>query len=120
MLLTSESAITELRAALPTFTIDSQSEAERLTYLIFNDFARFICSEAEVLQFVESADEVHRLSQVPAGMQFLERLMREGDHDGRDLATEAIETLASCKYESEIKKWAGPQVLAVWDGRPWR
>ena len=120
MPLTSESVITELRAAVPSFAIDSEWEAGGLSYPIFNDFARFVCSEAEVLQYVESVDEAHRMSQVPASMQFLERLLREGDSDVRDLVSEAIETLASCPREGEVKKWAGPQVSAVWNSQPWR
>lgn len=50
MLLTPESAITELRRAIPSF--NSEWEKDRLSYPVFNDFARFICAEAEVLEYV--------------------------------------------------------------------
>ena len=83
-------------------------------YPVFNDFARFICSEAEVLQYVRSAEEANQLSQVPACMQVRERLLRDGDSDVRDLVSETVETVSSCAREQDIKKWAGPEVLAVW------
>jgi|WetSurMetagenome_2_1015567.scaffolds.fasta_scaffold245518_2 hypothetical protein len=118
MLLTPESAMTELRRAIPSF--ESDWAIDRLSYLLFNDFARFICSEAEVLQYVKSADEALRLSQVSPCMQFLERLLEEGDSIVRDLVFETIETLDGCVYREDIKKWAGAAVSAIWNKQPWR
>jgi hypothetical protein len=43
---TRESAITELRDAVPSFT--SEWDEDRPSYHVFNDFGRFICSEAEL------------------------------------------------------------------------
>ena len=120
MAITSESAIRELREAVPSFVVNGEWERDRLSYPIFNDFARFICSEAEVLQYVESADEAHRMSQVPTSMQFLERLLSEGDSEVRDLVRETIETLSTCPGDQEVKKWAGPKVSAIWDTQLWR
>jgi hypothetical protein len=118
MPLTPDSAINELRKAIPSF--DSEWEKDRLSYPVFNDFARFICSEAEVLPHLKSAAEAHRMSQLPACMQVLERLLREGDSDVRDLVSETIETVSTCPREGEVKKWAGPEVLAIWNMQPRR
>jgi len=84
-------------------------------YPVFNDFGRFICSEAEIPKYVRSAEEANQLSQVPACMQVRERLLRDGDSDVRDLVSETVETVSSCAREQDIKKWAGPEVLAVWN-----
>jgi hypothetical protein len=120
MAITSESAIRELREAIPSFVVDGEWERDRLSYPVFNDFARFICSEGEVLEYVKSADEAHRMSQVPLCMQFLERLLSDGDSDVRHLVRETIETLSTCPCEQKVKKWAGPQVSALWNLQPWR
>ena len=104
MPLTPESAITELHRAIPSF--DCEWEEDHLSYPLFNDFARYICSEAEVLKYVESVDEA--------------RLLSEGNSDVRDLVTEAIETLSTCPHEREVKKWAGPEVSRIWNSQPWR
>ena len=118
MPLTPESAITELHRAIPSF--DCEWEEDHLSYPLFNDSARYICSEAEVLKYVESVDEAHRMSQVPACMELFERLLSEGNSDVRDLVTEAIETLSTCPHEREVKKWAGPEVSRIWNSQPWR
>jgi hypothetical protein len=117
MVLTLESAILELRRAVPSFPIDSDWEVEGLLYPIFNDFARFICSAAEVLQYVTSDAEANRLSQVPICMEFLERALKQGDPTVRDLVHECVETLSECTWSQQIKKWVGPQTSAIWEGR---
>ena len=70
MSITLENVIAELRRAIPSLTVDPEWESEGLSYLVFSDFARFICSEAEVLNYVESNEEAARLSLVPACMAF--------------------------------------------------
>ena len=112
MLITREAAIDELHKAIPSFK--SEWSADQLPYLVFADFARFICSEGEVLEYLKPEDEVRRFSKVPACMQILERLIREGDRDVRDLVFETIEALSSCPHNKEIRKWAPPEVLSIW------
>ena len=107
-------AISELRRAIPTFPIDAEWERENLSYLAYGDFARFICSEAEVLQYTTSEDEAHSLSKVPICMEFLERVLEQSDAAGRDMILDCVETLSACPWEEQIKKWAGPQVLGAW------
>jgi hypothetical protein len=80
MSITLENVIAELRQAVPSFTVDPEWEAEGLSYLVFGDFARFVSSEAEVLQYVASDEEATRLSMVPVCMMFLERAVEEGIH----------------------------------------
>jgi hypothetical protein len=53
-------------------------------------------------------------------MQFLERLLKEGDSHVRDLVFETIESLDGCFYREDIKKWAGAEVSAIWNKQPWR
>ena len=110
--MTPESAIVELRRAIPSFTVDS--ELEGLSYPIFNDFARFICSEAEILQYLASEEEALRLSKVPACMTFLEHVLQEGDSPVHDLVSECVETLSACPRQEQIKKWIQPKVAAIW------
>ena len=114
MALTLDTAISELRQAIPTFPIDAEWERDGLAYPAFNDFARYICYEAEVLEFVESHEEAHRLSAVPACMEFLERVMEEGDAEVRDLVKECVDTLSECKSHKQIREWAGPRVSELW------
>lgn len=117
MLLTPESAITELRNAVPSF--ESEWTDDRLSYLVFNDFARFICSEAEILAYLKPGEKADSFSQVPACMQVLERLVREEDPNLRDLVSEAIETLSAYPHSQHVKKWAGPEVRTDWNSEPW-
>lgn len=48
-------------------------------------------------------------------MQVLELLLREGDSKVRDLVSETIESVSVCSREQEVRKWAGPEVLAIWN-----
>ena len=118
MLFTLDTAISELRKAVPAFPIDTEWERENLSYLAFGDFARFICSEAEVLQYTASEDEAHSLSKVPVCMEFLERALEHSDAAGRDMVLDCVEALSACQWEKQIKKWAGPQVSAAWGLTP--
>jgi hypothetical protein len=111
---TLDTAISELRRAVPAVPIEADWELENLSYLAFGDFARFICSEAEVLQYTASAEEAHSLSRVPVCMEFLERALEQSDTPGRDLILDCVEALSACQWEKQIKKWAGPQVSAAW------
>ena len=112
---TLETAISELRRSVPECPIDPEWEQDHNSYLAFGDFARFICSEAEVLQYVTSDEEAHRLSKVPICMDFLERALEQSDSAARDLVLDCVETLSASQWEKQIKKWAGPRVLAAWD-----
>jgi hypothetical protein len=107
-------AISELRRAVSAFPVDTEWEQENLSYLVFGDFARFICSEAEVLQYTTSADEARSLSKVPICMEFLERALEKSDAAARDLVLDCVDSLSACQWEKQIKKWAGPQVSAAW------
>jgi hypothetical protein len=114
MPITLRSSISELGKSVPSFSIDPEWEQENLSYLVFSDFARYICSEAEVLQYVGSDDEAHRLSDVPTCMQFLEHALEEGDFEVHDLIVDCVETLSECQFQQQINKWAGPRVSAIW------
>ena len=115
MAITLQTAIFELRHAIPSFPIDSQSEEDNLSYLVFNDFARFICSQGEVLQYLKPGDDVRRFSEVPLCMEFLERVLDEGDSDVHDLILDTIETLSACPWQQAVKDYAGPRVAAIWN-----
>ena len=113
MAITPETAISELRKAVPSFPIDADWEQVGLAYPTFNDFGRYICSEAEVLEFIESSEEARRLSDVPVCMEFLERAIEQGDAEVRDLVQECIDTLSACKWRLQIRQWAGPLVSGL-------
>jgi hypothetical protein len=114
MLITRENILSEIQRYVPNFRIDPDWLEDGLTYLVINDLARFICSEAEVLEFVNSEKEAAELSQVPASMSFLERALGDGDSFVRDLVFECVETLASCEQIDQIKKYFGPKVRDLW------
>jgi hypothetical protein len=59
MLMTMATVLVELQNAVPGFHATADWSAEGLTYLVFGDFARFIRSEAEVLQYVDSEAEAY-------------------------------------------------------------
>ena len=112
MAMTVESAIADLRRSVPSFVPNPELEPEGLHYPMFNDFARYICSEAEVLQYAASREEATRLSRVPDCMMFLERAFLDGDSTVRDLVLECVESLSECPWRDQIKPWAGPGIAA--------
>ena len=117
MAITVENVIVELRRSLPSFVIDPEWEAEVLPYPVFNDFARFICSEAEVLQYAVSEEERSSLSKVPDCMMFLENALADGDSAVRDLVRECVESMSECPWQEQIKAYAGPLLAAQWRNR---
>jgi hypothetical protein len=102
--MTSTSILAELQKSVPDFQIDPDWLVDGLSYPIFNDFARFICSEAEASD----------MSQVATSIAFLDRALREGDESVRLLVFECLETLASCDSADQAKKYFGPETNAVW------
>jgi hypothetical protein len=88
-----------------------------LHYPICNDFARFICSEAEVLQNAVSEEERSSLRRVPDCMMFLERALGEGDSRVRDLVHECVESLSECPWQDQIRAYTGPRVAVRWHNR---
>jgi len=114
MPITTETVLSEMQRAVPNFLISPEWISDGLTYLAFNDFARFICSEAEVLQYACSEVEAELLSQVEISMAFLERALRDGDSDVHLLVLECVESLACCEWISQIKKDFGPRVTDLW------
>jgi hypothetical protein len=114
MLITLKSILPELQKSVPAFVMNPEWLQIEGTYLIFGGFARFICSEAEVLQYVSSEEEASRLSHVKISMAFLERALQDGDREVHDLALDCLESLASCVWIAQIKKYFGPEVSALW------
>ena len=114
MPITLDTAVAELQRAVPGCPLDPEWTSEGLTYTAFADFARFICSEAEVLQYVDSEAEASQLSQVQTSMAFLERALRDGDQDVRDLVHDCIESLVTCEWVDHIKNYFGPETNALW------
>jgi hypothetical protein len=106
--------LVELQNAVPDFHATAEWLSEGLNYLVFGDFARFICSEAEVLQYIDSEAEALQLSQVHVSVAFLERALRDGDQDVRDLIFDCIESVESCEWIDQIKKYFGPELNALW------
>jgi len=115
--MTTDTVLSELQESVPNFPMDPEYLKDGLRYPVFNDFARFICSEAEVLQSASSEAEARQMSQVPVSMEFLDRVLREGDDDVRPLVVECIETLATCEWVEQIKKYLGPEVRRMWASR---
>jgi hypothetical protein len=114
MVFTLETAISELRIAVPECPIDNEWEQDNLAYLAFSELARFICSEAEVLQYVTSEEEANRLSKFPICMQFLEHAFEQGDSNAREMILDCVDNISGCQWGPQIKKWAGPHVSAIW------
>ena len=114
MLITAENVLSEMQQAVPNFLMNPEWRLEGLTSPVFNDFARFICSEAEVLQYARSETEAGRLSQVETSMAFLERALRDGDGDVHALVLECVETLASCEWVNRARKYFGPTIRDLW------
>jgi hypothetical protein len=106
--------VPELHNSVPAFVMDPEWLEIEGTYLIFGDFARFVCSEAEVLQYVGSEEEASRLSHVKTSMAFLGRALKDGDREVYDLVFDCLESLASCAWVDQIKKYFGPEISALW------
>jgi hypothetical protein len=109
MLMTMDIVLVELQKAVPTFHPTPEWLSERNTYMVFSDFGRFICSEAEVLQYVDSESEARQLTHVQISVDFLERALRDGDRDVHDLILDCLESLATCEWIDKIKKYFGPE-----------
>jgi hypothetical protein len=118
MAFTLETAVSELRRAIPEFPIDTELELDKNAYYTYNDFARFICSEAEVLQYLAPGENATRFSKISICMRFLESALEHGDSQVHDLISDCVCTLSSCQWEAQIKKWAGPLISAVGPGVP--
>jgi hypothetical protein len=114
MPMTMGTVLVELQNTVPGFHATTERLSEGLAYLVFGDFSRFICSEAEVLQYVSSEAEASQLSRVQISVAFLERAYREGDQDVRDLVSDSFEGLVTCEWIDQIKKYFGPELNALW------
>ncbi|HEX6494663.1 MAG TPA: hypothetical protein VF018_04215, partial [Acidobacteriaceae bacterium] len=60
MTITMDNVLAELKQAVPSF--HSEWQDDNSPYLVFGDFRRFTCSEAEVLQYVHNDEEAAELS----------------------------------------------------------
>jgi hypothetical protein len=114
MVITLHNILPELQKAVPSFVIDPEWMEIEGSYLIFGDFAQFVCSEAEVLQYVSSDEEASRLSHVKISIAFLERALKDGDRDVHDLVLDCLESVVSCVWIAQIKKYFGPEISALW------
>ena len=112
--MTKETVLAELQKAASRHQVDPEWLSDGLTYLAFGAFARFICSEAEVLQYVSSEKETSQLSEVQVSLAFLERALLEGDQDVHDLVYDCMEHLAGCEWLDQLKKYFGPELEALW------
>lgn len=110
-----ETAIEDLKRAVPNFAVNAEWERlESGAYPIFYQFALYICSEAEVLQYVRSKREGRALSDAPLSLRFLERALAEYDVALRYLVMDCVRGLAECEWSETIKEWAGPRARAAW------
>jgi hypothetical protein len=109
-----DTVLVELQNAVPGFHATAEWLSEGLTYMVLADFAEFMCSEAEVLQYVSSEADASQLSRVQVSMAFLERAYREGDQDVRDLVLDCVEGLVTCEWIDQIKKYFGPELNSLW------
>jgi hypothetical protein len=50
MHMTNETVLSEMRRAVPGFEIASDWSSDNLTFPVFNDFAGYICAEAEMFR----------------------------------------------------------------------
>jgi hypothetical protein len=82
-----------LRERVPRFHIEELWAADQLGYVIANDFARYICNQAQEFNFAE----------VETCLRFLESLIAKGDSYVRELVEEAMETLEYCDSFEEIE-----------------
>jgi len=101
--MTRESVLQKLQQSVPEFRLNPEWIEESLGFPAINDFARFICSEAEASQW----DEVRK------SILFLERALIEGDSYVRDLVFECLETLDSCQSIEALKEYFGTKSLAM-------
>jgi hypothetical protein len=104
MPITKETVLSELGRAMPHFRLNPEWLENGPAYPVVNDFARFICSEADTFGWDE----------VEASMLFLERALSDGDSYVRDLVLEYVETLSSCPSINLLKDRFGPEVRALW------
>ena len=107
MPMTKETILSELQRAIPHFRVNPEWLEDGLGYPAINDFARFICSEADTLGWDE----------VDASMAFLERALSDGDSYVRDLVLECVETIDSCESINLLKDHFGTGVRALWEHR---
>ena len=103
--MTKETVLRELRGAVPNFRLNPEWSEDGLAYPVINDFARYICSEADSLGWDE----------VAASVAFLERALAEGDGYVRDLVLECVESIASCDSINMIRGCFGTRVSALWE-----
>jgi hypothetical protein len=110
--ITKDTLIKTLQAEVPSFVIDPDWIEEALSYPIINDFARYICQEADIAFYIHEADSY---DEVKKALRFLEMGLEAQDPYMRDLVHECLETLLSCNRIPEIKVYFGPRVLRFWN-----
>jgi len=112
MQFTHETANTEMHSAIPSFK--SEWERDRLSIRSSTILGASFVQKLKSYSMSDRLKKRINRATFPACMQVRERLLRDGDSDVRDLVSETVETVSSCAREQDIKKWAGPEVLAVW------
>jgi hypothetical protein len=100
-LITKDNFLTVLRDQLPQFNSDWATE--NIGYLIINDLARYVCSEACAYEEIE----------VSKAITLLDTLQKEGDSYIKDLVYECLESLTSCERYAEIKKHFTAELSAI-------
>lgn len=108
MLITLKSVLPELQKSVPAFVTDPEWLEMDGAYLIFGDLARFICSEAEVLEYVTSEEDASRLSQVKISVNFLERALRDGDREIHDLVLDCHRVACFVRLDRSDQKVLRP------------
>jgi hypothetical protein len=113
VIMTVDGVLADLQEAVPEFVLDPEWQRDNLTYLAFGDFARFICSESEVLQYVHTDVEAQQFSKVSPSLAFLERALRDGDPEVRNLVAECVETIESCDWIEALRKHYGSRLQSI-------
>jgi hypothetical protein len=104
--LTRSNFIAALREAVPGFNPDASDVADELTYLIANDLARYMCS---------CTGGPNPSRDLLMAASFLETAIVVGDEAVRDLADEALQTIAECPLVDEIRQTLGYNSLTWLD-----
>jgi hypothetical protein len=112
MSLTMDNVLADLKRGVPSF--HSEWEEDNSTYLVFADFRRFICSEAEVLEYVDNEQGATELSHATECMAFIERVLCDGDQEVHYLVLDCLEGLVTCPWLAKLKRYFGPQTSAAW------
>ena len=101
--ITRSNLIARLLEAVPEFQADPEDVRDNLTYLVFNNLARFVCS------LIENRNHEELLHRV---FGFIEDATRTQDHEIKEILRDSLNELA-IQHPESAESYMGPHTRRI-------